>query len=355
MDKKKDDREEGFYVNESFEIKDVAYLSLGIALKAYASTFRDIKSEISLLCDIKEPQSNNAIYNSRYIEHFCEAITHFQHFSELYIKGILQKIHPLLVVDAGRDHTLLYELLMEGEYDKNKLDSLKQIEFSVALDRICELIKNKKIDDRYKFIYESKSNFKKVNKLRNRIAHKGIYILYYEELDKLFGNFVLPFIDNVLNIESKNKEFFFKKTRTGLTPYNEIIECFKSEKYKYDIKTIGVLKEIARAIYEDKITPYLIFGSYYDDKIKNTEANSVFIKEKSFGDKEIETCPVCGLKTLLLEWEFFGDQDEDGNYIGDCGYSVCEIKCINCTFQLKDPVRNVKIKDLDLTKYFKIK
>ncbi|MEG1401006.1 hypothetical protein [Bacteroides sp.] len=346
-------KDNGFMVNEAFPINNVAHLSLGIALDAYVSTFKDISGNIFLFTE-KSKYSNSQLYGGGYVKHACESITHFQHFAELYIKDILENVHPLLVVDVGSKHSLLYDLINRNPYDKDEIDKLQKIEFSVALERICELITKGKIDAQYSFIKDYKSSLSKINNLRNRIAHRGIYILEYESLDELFGIHILPFLNEVLMIDSSyKKDYIFRKTKGGLIPFQEIINLFSS-KGKYDIKKIGLLKEIARAVGNDDIyeAPYMQF--FNNEKIAKINALAEFEEEQGLGSAEVDECPICKQKTFVIYTERESEDDEYGTPINAWEY-VYEAKCVHCTFELNHRMNDIKIDGFDTSKYIKYK
>lgn len=349
-------KENGFMVNEAFPINNVAHLSLGIALDAYVSTFRDISSNIFMFTD-KSKYSASQLHGGGCVKHACGSITHFQHFAELYIKEILENVHPLLVVDVGSKHSLLYDLIKNNPYDKDEIDKLHKIEFRVALERICELITKGNIGAQYKFIKSYKSSLSKINDLRNRIAHRGIYILGYESLDELFGVHILPFLNEVLKIDpSYKKDYIFRKTKGGLIPFQEIMNLFRS-KGKYDIKKIGLLKEIARAVGKDDIyeAPYMQF--FNNEKIAKINALAEFEEEQGLGSANIDECPVCKQKTFVIYTEREYEDDEDDEY-GDTVNAweyVYEAKCVHCTFELNHSMNDIKIDNFDTSKYIKYK
>lgn len=342
---------QGFLVNENFPISNVAGLSLSIALDAYISTFKDIQDKIHFFNDPHTQYTVNQLYSGAYVEHACEAIMHIQHFAELYVKDILQAEHPLLVADAGAKPDLLFDILSGNSYSPSELDGLKQIEFSAALQRIVELLKKQKIDSKYDFILDYRTMLEHINKLRNRIAHRGIFVLYMQSLDELFGRYVLPFLGEVFQVESKfSRDAYFKKTKAGFSPFDELMDLYKTR--PYDIREVGLLKEIARAVHKDEIFGVPIMKMFDNEKIEKLEAAADFEEKMSYGSHEVHVCPVCGQKTFMLHWDAVDDEDDEGNVLEHYEY-VYKVVCLNCTFELSNNMYNVKVNNFDMSPYFK--
>src|SRR5690554_2598779 len=181
---------DGFYIRDAHpRVKNMAFLSLTMALKAYFATYKSMSFRFSHLKKSSPDYEDRDYYSANYIENACEAIFHLQHFLELFIKEILEREHVLLAIDVKKKHTLLYDLVNGKEYDESNLENERHIEFSEALQRIISLINENRIDrEKYGFIVEANTWLKSVNTLRNRIAHRGVFILRYQALDFLFGN-----------------------------------------------------------------------------------------------------------------------------------------------------------------------
>src|SRR4051794_27298447 len=96
----------------------------------------------------KKPQANSdCVYSTNYIENASGAITNFHHFAELILKDILKRQHALLSVDASDKTLLFYDLLRGKDVKEDDIQKMKQIEFSMALKRIRDLIKDNRLDD----------------------------------------------------------------------------------------------------------------------------------------------------------------------------------------------------------------
>jgi hypothetical protein len=205
---------DGFSI-ETATLKESAYISLRIALKSYFKTYKAVENEL----DWKIVNTDNYKHDDNVYFHYCEyyseTIVHFQHFFELIIKQLLRHEHPLLAVDTGNKHIVLYDLIKEGKASDKDLNNLNSIEFRKALERICRLIKDKKLPNysNLKFIYTEQQTLIELNKLRNRALHRGTYILKYKSLDQFIGKYILPLVSEFLNLdEVQNKPFTWKYT-----------------------------------------------------------------------------------------------------------------------------------------------
>ncbi|MEH6451190.1 MAG: hypothetical protein V7765_21170 [Oleispira sp.] len=100
------------------------------------------------------------------------------------------------------------------------------------------------------FLKENDESFEVINKLRNRILHRGLYILKPEALDSLVAKFFLPFIKNLIFLEGySNYELHWKYIvpASGLGPIDEI--CIEAVQGKVTSKKFKFFKELGRAAY----------------------------------------------------------------------------------------------------------
>jgi len=339
----------GFYLNEKkHDYNDIGSLSLKISLECYLSTYKDIGgNDLSLYINQKEEK----FLIGKYLEHSSEAIFHFQHFIELYIKKILREIHPILSMDSSKKHTLMYKLLFNEPVTDLEVESIKQLEFSEALNRFLELFKVDNIKGKYQFIVDAKDWIREVNNLRNRISHRGVFILNYESLDHLFGNYILPFLKNIFNIDSSyNEDYYFKKTYNGISPIDEIIDIFKNG--KYDVKNVSVLKEMGRASYNNNIYDHSLFQYHNDELTKRAETLADYYA-KMYNDKK-EICPVCGVNSFVLFEDTVHEEDNDGNVLSACIF-IYNAKCYNCDFDIDNRLYDADLSCIDLNNIFKSK
>jgi hypothetical protein len=87
--------------------------------------------------------------------------------------------HPLLADVASKKAVVLSKLLKGEILNEIEDNSLQSIEFSEAISRLLELIKNESINDfkLLNFILSGEEVLRTVNSLRNRIWHRGL--LFY--------------------------------------------------------------------------------------------------------------------------------------------------------------------------------
>ena len=186
----------------------LAPLSLGVALRAFFSTFSSMNSTIHYWAFPESPSYNAenrkewldggateySFHSVEYVKLCLQTIVHFQHFVELVCKDFLLSRHQLLAVDAFKEPVLLDKLLLKEAVPSHEITKLKTIEFGSALERLCKLIKSGRAGNGdISFILEAKPWLEKLNHLRNRMLHRGTFVLRYPALDKLAGQLLLPF------------------------------------------------------------------------------------------------------------------------------------------------------------------
>jgi len=247
----------------------------------------------------------------------------------------------LLALDASKQHDLFYRLLQGEQIEPIDYEKLKSVEFSLALERFCELVKKGRLDEKQlDFILQAKGWLVQLNNLRNRLWHRGSYILRYNALDQLVGKYILPFLLNVVSLPdySDNERFWkYGILSCGIDPIQEIISHFKSCD-KYDIGKIAFLKELGRASFENPLTT----KSYrYSDNQHRAEKMAEIESDSPRGNR-IETCPVCGTRSLVV----FDDFEVDGpTSDGVYKYKIAsrfnwEVKCSCCSFTINQFLEN---------------
>jgi len=293
------------------EYRGLAFLSLRIALKAYFSTYRCAANMIMEYNELK--MCRNMVYQ----EACTEAIIHFQHFIELIVKDILTQKHPLLVIDAARKPMIYYKLLKGEKLEESETSQLNTVEFSESLKRINELADNNifeaPIND---LIKKYTTVMSKINTLRNRLLHRGRFVLHYEAIDNLYGRFILPLILKITSIPlyaNREREWKYRRLECDIDPINEIIdECGKDS---IDAKKIAFLKELARAAYENPLHDLKQDMDEADTQCYSEENDEIEKKYKIHSDAElsilnkdtngkitINKCPVCGLRLIISNY-----------------------------------------------------
>lgn len=342
----------GFRVSEARNNElDIAFISLNLALKAYFSTYQDVKRNLSSINSrMFETEDIDKIYSLSYYESCTETIIHFQHFFELACKYILKKEHPLLADTASRKAVILSKLL-KGEVLKDSEDSgLQSIEFSEAISRLVELIKNNSINDfqLLNFIVSHEEVLKTVNSLRNRIWHRGLFVLRYEALDELVCRFILPLVNEFISLnlfQGNEIHWKYKDLNCSIDPICELINVYLSSNVEFD--KIAFIKEMGRAAYNNPLYESILnktgrksFSEIFDNAVIQ-KAKRISHQEINLHGGRLATCPVCGVDSLVLysESDYVCDQDyEDGNFI----YYIWQINCECCGFSLHNEFKNAK-------------
>ena len=246
---------DGFFLNDTSTVySNIAFLSLRSSLMSYFKTSINLNWLLSdSELDSIKPSEKDEKHGIDYAGNACNAISHFHHFTELILKDILRSKNTLLAVDASDDPMLLYKLANKEIISDFEIDKLKQIEFKMALDRVVALVKNSELDSSYGFIKESQRWLEKINALRNRISHRGAFILRYNALDELFGKYILPFIIKVTALPQYNSIIMWK-----LNMYNDDIHPIEDIIKEYTQKNINqykiqLLKLLANSAYSNPI------------------------------------------------------------------------------------------------------
>lgn len=332
------------------KLKSLALLSLHVALKSYFSTYQAMKYDIKRIIDNQSNMDEH--YNSRYIELYAETIVHFQHFIELVCKDILRSEHELLATDAQKDPIVLYQLLKEEPIDNSILNKVRSIEFSETLKRLCTLINNKSIKDNEKlsFWVENKKLLEELNTLRNRIWHRGSYVLRYNALDCFMGTHILPMIVKIIDYFGFRKlQRYWKYTELacGLDPINLIIKEFATSYYTYDIGKIALIKELGRAAYQNPL-PERKFTVKFDINSYESRANAELNNSNIAGVKK---CPVCGINALLVYDDVEADECEPG--IPENVYTYTwQVHCLCCSYEINYHLKNPKEYGIPLEDYW---
>ena len=187
-----------------------------------------------------------------------------------------------------------------------------------------------------------------LNHLRNRIAHRGVFVLRYPALDHLFGEYALPFLLKVISLDEYKDIRFWKYTalHEDLDPIDSIVNSFQTEPYnKYKV---AVLKELARAGYENP----LLFSAkrgrkdvlgFDKETATQAEALAKHVAQNEYGYNNLKTCPVCGLETVVAFLDHVEVEDEEeGHAVAHYDY-VYKIKCFCCSLELNHEARETRL------------
>ncbi|YCI78865.1 hypothetical protein M1D47_09960 [Bacillus sp. R1-10] len=333
--------QDGFKISNTRGTNSLALNSLAIGTKAYFSTYQSVSNYF----DETEEEKH---YGSSYFEKYSETILHFQHFFELMLKDILRNEHEILALKFDSKADILITLINGQNVNSEEIEKIQTVEFGVALERTVALIKNK-ADTPYTFLTmeENKKALKKLTELRNKIWHRGSYIMRYKALDIFIGKYILPLAIEILEAmeytkkTSKRQLWKYGENFLDIDPLKEIITEIKMKTPRYD--KVAVLKELGRASYNSHLGKG--FGKIIDDKnekahlLAKTELDRIFSRAEN-----ILQCPCCGANSLVtylaeevVNWEEieYEENDQLMKMIATDRYEYTEkVRCPNCDFHL---------------------
>lgn len=338
----------GFYLSDhNSRYRDFAFLSLELGLRAFCGTYEPIKTKFSNIIDASSSNFNETQYGLTYIERATETILHFQHFAELVCKELLRGIHPLLAHESSA--TAIVKAV-RGQLTDSDIPTLnlKTHQFSTNLQYIAELKKaNLLSSDMVRTVDSHLQSLIKLNELRNRLWHRGTFALHYTALDQFVGFYLLPFVRAVMRSKSLRKPDWLLEldTASRIKPLRAIAYSFA--KNNYEPKRIAILKELARAAYDNPIRGGTWSG-IDDDRIKRAAVEAAAARQVNV--ESIVNCPVCGVESLVLTEDTLDcDDPEDGS----AGTYVFEVECDCCGFCLWSDVGAPSDVGLNLPNYWK--
>jgi hypothetical protein len=215
---------------------------------------------------------------------------------------------------------------------------LNSVEAASTLERFCELARADRLDPSVKFIADLKDFLAKLNTLRNRLWHRGVFVLRYRALDEFFGGHALPFLVAVASVPAYaglNHVWMHKPIACGVKPLDDIVAEFR--KPTWDIGRVALPKEIMRAAFENPLEPDPS-GWFRTDNEEHRFRVELVAKE-SAGRANIEritSCPVCGLETLAIASDVFDDPEQKEPPV----WFTYEARCFGCTFAIGTSVKN---------------
>lgn len=334
---------DGYYLNDVSDgvVKSLAGFSLSNAMRAYFRTSVDLEylrnaESINILMN---QESKDKHHSGSYATDASDAITHYHHFLELYLKDILEQEHRLMVYDASKKPGILYKLVKGELVSDDEIELLKMIEFSEAINRIEVLLREHKLDQKYAFLAGYIEVMKKVNTLRNRITHRGAFILRSQALDELFGGYLIPLAKQILPISdfSTVLKWNFNLCNNNIDPYGTIANEYKQA--CPNMLNVHLMKLIGNAAYNNEINPNLdkILHQFYNEK--REKAEKMAGAEESYLQSNRTKCPVCGCETLVSVRDDYEETDENDNTIGYQRY-VESVHCHQCGFELRSWLLN---------------
>lgn len=347
----------GYFIKDISNSNDtnIASLSLLSAFRSYFHTSQDLtniirRSDFGLF---QQDEVDKAC-GYTYAADACDAITHFQHFLELYIKDILLNENLLLVYDASRKPELLWEMVHGQPISDERLEGVSFIEFSEAIERINKYVD--KLDPKYSFLKDHIGLMTRINTLRNRIAHRGAFIIRPEALDELFCQHIIPLVELINVNDSNYTNVLYNRLylHSNINIWKELVDEYNKDTINQ--KKVYLLKLIAVCAYNNDI-PYFsaltkntdifdcnsFLNNLYEEKKELIAKHALVEAEHRFG--RVEKCPVCGCKSFVLEY----DTDEDNN--GKPRSFVYDANCHHCGFHLESDLLNPTYHGLSLPNY----
>jgi len=333
---------DGFALSESMHsVRGFALLSLRIGMKAYFSTSKSMVSRLHIFSDTANLHglSPDCMHSIDYCSLYGQVIIHFQHFAELICKDVLRTEHDLLAIDAQSKPDLMLKLIRGEIIAPEEYNTLNSVEFNVALQRVRRLRTTGQINAKYDFIVRSNDLLDKLNHLRNRLLHRGTFVLRYPALDQLVGGHIFPFVKEVVALpEYAPHEDIWKypRLKCGIDPMEIIAaDCASGG---FDMMKVALLKEFGRAAYEGPIrdSPYMELLERSDRR--RAEAAARHEVREAFGT-EVRECAVCGVEALV--------QYEDSDVVVDADAGPTELRrypylyrCLCCTLEVSSDLNN---------------
>lgn len=321
---------EGWISNDS-----AAFLSLKTALHAYFETYRVSFEEFQNPIKISELAKLEKFDSNLYKSLYFTTITQFQIFFELILKDSVRRIDRLFAVKQSigfRDALKRLKNIQEADPEE---DVIKKIDFLLSKEEVL----------------------KKLNGLRNRIWHRGLYYLFYPKLDCFICGKILPLVKQVTDLDwySENKEWIYKNLKCGVDPIASLINEIDNPPVNYE--KIALLKEMGRAayhnpiIYLDNNCPPLERGLKVNcnrEKMKYVNVKVAAVRNELLSGVYI--CPVCGQKTFL-KYEL-NDPSYDGN---ECysHYIPEKLKCETCSFEIRSNIEDLSLCGINCKNFWK--
>jgi len=350
-------KQDGFIITE-FKPGDFSLLSLRLGIESYFSTYSSVRDIINGIFPRRKPKADEPEdfrYSSKYLVAFFETIIHFQHFFELFCKKVLTEEHPLLGLAANEKPEILVKLVKGVNIDSGLIETSKTIEMSETLKRLNVVLSDgsSRTHNTYGFLKSHISLLKELNELRNRILHRGRFVLKYDYLDKFIGGQIFPVIQKIAGLKEINdmkRVWRYKDPVCEIDPLEEISKSILNESYNW--KKISILKEIGRASYHNPIQKkpkkrpnqpswVLSFEDINNEEHVSKAKGRALAMQKSQNAPWME-CPVCGVESFSKYYTTEDEIDPETNEITNVISFPYEGECHCCTFQITSDVWNLK-------------
>jgi len=358
-----DIKRNGFFPEDDLNnLSFLSLLSLRIALKSYFSTYSSIRHFIHLFAEDSDydDQIRDKHCNPEYIEAASETVVHFQHFAELFFKDILRDEHPVLAINTNDKHVILHKLLRDEKVTPSDYNNLNSPEFSSVHQRVYALLdKNRLGTGQFAYLLKYKKALSDLGELRNRICHRGRFVLRYSALDDLVLNHLLPFVYATLQLPQFNEKEYFWKYKRLTCSYDPFSGLLSDCNQPYDVRKIAFKKELGRAAYYNPFTALEGLegiAKQFDAEKRNTIERAAVTQIDAPNIYAVKKCPVCGAKALIVhdDIEPIGEDPEKGTYEKLTWYTW-KVNCVCCTFELLSDIKNPSVYSLPIEDFWEYK
>lgn len=348
-----------YYLLDTDYKKDAAYYSLIIGLTEYFDTYHP--NTLNNHGDAKnKTEINNKYENgSDYTKNVINIFIHLQHFLELQVKKELESIN-LLMSSRIKDPIILEKVLNNKSLSDEEIAKCYSVEMSDAVNRLCRLVKNGLLTTpSSKVLSDNRSTIEFVTDMRNRIMHRGKYIMKYCELDQVMSQHVLVLFKELLSLPNYSK---YNKLLNGQIITALIEPIIQSgAKSSVDYSEIALYKAFAKARASDKYKEHLSFYKA-DKQAKWTEQVQKNYSSENFGVVQYIKCPCCKNDTLAVIFDIV-DGEEICDEIGDeqVGVTIIHgwipiygqtlVSCANCGFTLSKFIAELEQYDKKYASY----
>lgn len=256
-------------------------------------------------------------YLIRYFSSITFIHLSFEHFLTEILDGksaILSKLTLNKEVDLIK--------ILAGKINSIDTSAKRNIDYSIALFRIEELIKNDndlpteyRIDSKYHFLVNHIETLKQLAILRNDIIHSGKTMLNRYVYEYFFANKVLPLVREYLNTQTPTP-FLERNLACNKNVIDEIVRYPLPENFEdianFDtltksLRRINHFKELGRASYKNPL--HMLENVTSEEHKKSLEENvnkrkreeaslNVHFKQETLGHYEVHPCPCCGTNAL---------------------------------------------------------
>jgi hypothetical protein len=256
-------------------------------------------------------------------------------------------------------------MLMKQSIDPREEEAFRSIKFSDSVERIVELVKERRIQDyrKLRFVLNAKQFLERLNSLRNRILHRGTYVLRYETLDDLVGQHVLPFVETAMRLPiytSADNKWRYPKLHCRTDPIRKIIA--EARQQTPSRQRIALLKELGRAAYASPLPRGAFRRQRQGTRVMEyaeVEAKRIAkSKAKEAGVVEVKVCPVCGVKSLLVYGDIRSEEGydprQDVMVVFREEFFTYEVRCLCCSFQIEDELEADAFSGLPIRPYWRV-